>query len=239
MKLLKGIFKMIIALVIIAMIALSVYLFKEYKVVEAEIQKGVIETEVKKLRAKESYSKLADVDKKYINAVIAAEDHRFYNHGAVDFKSILRAIDTNIRNRQLIEGGSTITQQLVKNTFFSQKQTPSRKIKELFMSIEMEKRFSKDEILELYINNSYFGSGYYSIKEATNGYFGKDPKELSIAESAFLAGVPNAPSVYNPRINKELAIQRRRQVLEKMLTYKYINSEEAKEAIESELEVKK
>ena len=201
-------------------------MYKAYDSVQHDIKNGIIEKKTNELKNKKAYTRLEDLDKKYREAVIAAEDHRFYNHGAVDFQSLLRAVDINIRKKQFVEGGSTITQQLVKNLFFDQGQNFERKLKEYFMSVEMEKKFTKDQILEMYVNKSYFGSGYYSIKEASKGYFDKTPDTL------------NAPSVYDPRVNKNLAVQRRRIVLEKMITYGYISAEEAKVASEQELEVK-
>lgn len=139
----------------------------------------------------------------------------------------------NIKNKEMIEGGSTITQQLAKNIFFSQEQSVNRKILEVFASMELEKKFSKKEIFEMYVNNSYFGSGYYNIHDAAEGYFGKKVKDLNLNEITFLAGVPNAPSVYDPRVNPDLAKQRQIQVLRKMLEEGKITEEE-KEEVEKE-----
>ena len=238
MKILKNILKLIMFFILIVCTIIGVYVYKAYDSVQHDIKNGIIEKKTNELKNKKAYTRLEDLDKKYREAVIAAEDHRFYNHGAVDFQSLLRAVDINIRKKQFVEGGSTITQQLVKNLFFDQGQNFERKLKEYFMSVEMEKKFTKDQILEMYVNKSYFGSGYYSIKEASKGYFDKTPDILTLSEAAFLAGVPNAPSVYDPRVNKNLAVQRRRIVLEKMITYGYISAEEAKMASEQELEVK-
>lgn len=238
MKIFKRIFQLILLIILILTITISTYVYLQYRDVKKEIESGVIAKNVEKLRNKEHYTKKEDLDEKYLNAVIAAEDHRFYDHGAVDLISILRAINTNVQKKDLVEGGSSITQQLVKNLFYDQKQTISRKVKEVFMAIELEKRYSKDEILEMYVNNSYFGSGYYSIKEASVGYYGKEPKTLTLNEASFLAGVPNAPAIYNPRVNKEKAIQRRKVVLEKMVTHKYITSEVARKVMDEDLIVK-
>ena len=133
----------------------------------------------------------------------------------------------NIISMKLKEGGSTITQQLSKNIFLDQRAEIDRKIKELFYSIELEKKYSKDDILELYVNTSYFGAGYYGIGPATKGYYDKTPEKLSLNEAAFLAGVPNAPSVYNPYEHYDLAVQRRNIVLKKMVFNGDITQQEA------------
>ena len=133
----------------------------------------------------------------------------------------------NIISLKLKEGGSSITQQVSKNIFLDQRTEINRKIKELFYSIELEKKYSKDEILEIYVNTSYFGAGYYGIGPAAQGYYGKTPEKLSLNEAAFLAGVPNAPSAYNPYEHYELAVQRRNIVLRKMVYNGDITQEEA------------
>ena len=144
----------------------------------------------------------------------------------------------NIINLKLKEGGSSITQQLSKNIFLDQKTELERKIKELFYAIELEKRYSKDDILELYVNTSYFGAGYYGIGPATKGYYDKTPEKLNLNEIAFLAGVPNAPSVYNPYEHYELALQRRNIVLRKMVYNGDITQEEALSVYNEKLNVK-
>ena len=169
----------------------------------------------------------------YLDAVVAVEDHRFYNHGAIDPIAIARAIWTNIKAFELKEGGSTITQQVAKNVYFTQEKTALRKIAEVFMAFEIEKNCDKDAILEMYVNTSYFGSGYYGIKEAANGYYDKEPIDMNEYESSMMAGVPNAPSVYAPTKNPHLAAQRQRQVLEKMVRYEYITEEEKNEIIKN------
>jgi len=129
------------------------------------------------------------------------------------------------------EGGSTITQQLAKNVYFTQEKKMTRKIAEIFMAIEIEKQCSKEEIFELYVNTSYFGDGYYCVKDASEGYFDKEPAEMNLYECTLLAGIPNAPSVYAPTKNPELARQRQGQVIRKMLKQKYLTEEEAGQII--------
>lgn len=165
----------------------------------------------------------------HINVVIAVEDHRFYKHHGIDLIAILRAVKHDIEAKDFVEGGSTITQQVAKNNYFTQDKTTRRKIAEMFMAFKLEKSLTKDEILELYLNTSYFGSGYSTIKEASLGYFSKEPKEMTTGESIMLAGVLNAPSAYAPNENLPLARQREKQVLKKLVKYNYLTKKEAKQ----------
>ena len=126
-----------------------------------------------------------------------------------------------------VEGGSTITQQLVKNLLFTQDKKIERKAAEIFAALEMESKYSKEEIFELYVNTVYFGSGYYGIYQAAIGYFGKVPSELTDYECAMLAEIPNAPSAYSPNTNKELALRRVSHVLDSMVRNRIITQEEA------------
>ena len=157
-------------------------------------------------------------------------DHRYYEHGAIDPIGIARAFYTNIRDGEFDEGGSTITQQVAKNVIFNQDKTLIRKLGEIFAAYDLEKNYSKDEILALYVNSSYFGDGYYCIYDASMGYYKKEPKDLTLSEASMLAGVPNAPSVYAPTVNPELAKKRQKHVLNKMVEYGYITQGEANQA---------
>lgn len=186
-----------------------------------------VKEKVASIKAKENYTQIEEMPETYKNAVIAVEDRRFYLHNGVDAIAISRAILNDIKARALIEGGSTITQQLAKNIYFTQKKELTRKIAEIFMAFELEKACSKDEILELYLNTSYFGDGYYCVGDAAQGYFGKKPSEMTLYESTLLAGIPNAPSVYAPTKNPDLATQRQRQVLEKMVECGYLTEDNA------------
>ena len=226
-KLLKGILSIILALVVLGIIATIAYLGIIYNEVNNEIKSGKIEKIVDGIRSRATYVKKENIDKLYLKAVIAAEDRRYYNHGAIDIIGFSRAMYNNIISFRLKEGGSSITQQVSKNIFLDQRTEINRKIKELFYSIELEKKYSKDEILEIYVNTSYFGAGYYGIGPATQGYYGKTPEKLSLNEAAFLAGVPNAPSVYNPYEHYDLAVQRRNIVLKKMVFNGDITQQEA------------
>ena len=164
------------------------------------------------------------------NAVIAIEDHRFYEHGGIDLKGIGRAFFTNLKAGGIVEGGSTLTQQLTKNALLSAEKTYKRKLEEFFLAIEIEKEYSKDEILQMYLNQVYFGEGAWGIKRAAMKYYAKDVEDLSISEAALLAGLVKAPSAINPYQNEEKAIERRNLVLDRMKEHSFISEKEWEKA---------
>lgn len=164
----------------------------------------------------------------YLQSVVVIEDQRFYAHPGVDPIACARALVHDIQAHDIIEGGSTITQQLAKNQYFTQEQTLERKIAEMFMAVTMEQHFSKQKILELYLNSIYFGNGLYGIEAASQGYFDKDARTMDLYESTLLAGVPNAPSVYSPSTNPEFARQRQQQVIDKLVAFDYLSQAEAR-----------
>ena len=155
------------------------------------------------------------------------EDHRFYEHGGIDLLAMGRALWNDLRTWSFAEGGSTITQQLAKNLCFSQEKSIVRKVAEVFAAWDLERRYSKDEILELYVNSIYFGSGCYNVGSASETYFGKEPKDMTDSECTMLAGIPNAPSVYDPTANPDLALQRQRQVVERMVAEEFLTDGQA------------
>ncbi|MCS0672741.1 transglycosylase domain-containing protein [Cytobacillus firmus] len=164
------------------------------------------------------------------NAVIAIEDHRFYEHGGIDLKGIGRAFFTNLKAGGIVEGGSTLTQQLTKNALLSAEKTYKRKLEEFFLAIEIEKEYSKDEILQMYLNQVYFGEGAWGIKRAAMKYYAKDVEDLSISEAALLAGLVKAPSAINPYQDEEKAIERRNLVLDRMKEHSFISEKEWEKA---------
>ncbi|MBQ1509827.1 MAG: transglycosylase domain-containing protein [Selenomonadaceae bacterium] len=178
----------------------------------------------------ETYVTIDRISTDLQHAVIAVEDNRFYSHHGFDPEGIARASLVNLQYGQIEEGASTITQQLVKNLFLSQEQSFGRKAEELMLSLAMEANYSKDEILELYLNTIYFGSNFYGIHDASNGYFDKSAAELSLAEAAMLAGLPNAPSLYSPFVDFLMAKKRQFIVLDAMVRYGYISREDAEDA---------
>lgn len=219
--------KILLTLLILILVIGSVVLLIGFSIYSKSLKEKPLITRVSDITSEEHYIKYDQMSAHYRNAVIAVEDHRYYDHGPVDLIAIGRAIYTNIKNGELQEGGSTITQQVAKNVVLSQEQTWIRKIAEVFASFDLEKNYSKNEIFELYVNTAYFGDGYYGIYEASMGYYHKDPKDLTLAEASMLAGVPNAPSVYAPTVNPHLAKKRQNHVINKMQEYGYITIEEA------------
>lgn len=179
---------------------------------------------------KQKYVKIHDIPLTLQQAIIAVEDNRFYRHIGFDVEGILRALLVNLQAGALEEGGSTITQQLVKNLFLSQERTLTRKVEEVVLAIDMELRYSKEEILEMYLNTIYFGSGAYGINDAARIYFAKSPASLTLAESSLLAGLPNAPSIFSPYDNYNAAKQRQAVVLAAMVKQSYLGPNQAEEA---------
>lgn len=227
-KFLKTIFLLILVITSIALL----FVGNGYKMYKEAIEEVSIEDKIKKIKEQENYIEISDLPQIYINAVLSVEDHRFYKHCGIDLIAISRAAINDIKARDFVEGGSTITQQLAKNIYFTQDKKIQRKIAEVFMAFKIENKCEKDEILELYLNTSYFGDGYKNIKEASLGYFGKEPSKMTDYEAIMLAGIPNAPSVYSPSKNIELAKQRQKQVINKMIEYKYLTQNEADKILE-------
>ena len=161
------------------------------------------------------------------DAFIAVEDVRFYEHAGVDPKGIMRAVIANITNKGVSEGGSTITQQLAKNAYLTQDRTLKRKIQEVFLALQLERKYTKDEILELYLNQIYFGQGAYGVQAAAKTYFGKNVEDLDLNECAMLAGIPKSPNYFSPLNNLKAAQERKGVVLDQMSKYGYISSSTA------------
>ncbi len=163
------------------------------------------------------------------NAFIAIEDNRFYEHGGIDYRGTVRAIFSTLSGQE-VQGGSTITQQLAKNAFLTQERSITRKIKEAFIAKELENKFSKDEILNMYLNHIYFGEGAYGVESASLYYFGKHVQDISVAEAATLAAIPKSPNYYNPLANPEESKARKELVLEQMVKYGLLSESAAHEA---------
>lgn len=228
----KILFKSFMVLSVFFLICIIGVSVEGYKMFKAALENKSLAKAVTEIRSTEDFTPIDELPKTYLNAIIAAEDHRFDTHFGVDPISIARATLHNIMAHSLIEGGSTITQQLAKNMFFSQEKSFVRKVAEALMAIKLENEYSKDEILELYVNSIYFGNGCYNVKDACNSYFHKEPSEMTDYECTLLAGIPNAPSVYALTENPELAVKRQKYVVKQMIKYGYI-SEEKGETITS------
>lgn len=173
---------------------------------------------------------LDKIPKDLQNAFVALEDNRFYQHGGVDPRAILRAVWINISAGGVSEGGSTITQQLAKNAFLTQERTWKRKVQEIIIAFQIEKQYTKREILELYLNQIYFGAGAYGVEAASQTYFGKSVDKLNLTECAMLAGLPKSPNYYSPFNNLNAARERQATVLDQMVKYGYLDQAAADKA---------
>jgi len=181
---------------------------------------------------------LATIPRYLSAALVATEDRKFYSHSGVDLKGIARAIVKDIQAAKFVEGASTITQQLAKTLFLTSRKSIVRKIKEAILAFQLERRYTKDEILALYLNQVYFGSGAYGVQSAAEIFFGKPVQDLSLAECALIAGMPKSPSRYSPLVNIDLARQRRDTVLNQMLSMGIISPAECQEAKTEEIHLK-
>ena len=227
----KLFWKILIILLVLVIILFSIFFLIGYTTYSKALDKKALVERVEEVTNTEHFVKFNDMSDYYRNAVIAIEDHKYYEHGPIEIRSIARAIFNNIKAWDFVEGGSTISQQVAKNIILSQEKTLSRKLAEVIAAFDLEKNYSKNEIFELYVNTANFGNGYIGIYEASMGYYNKEPKDLDLNEASMLAGIPNAPSVYAPNINPTLAKQRQTQVINAMLKYGYISNEQAIEII--------
>lgn len=232
------------ALILAGFVALNLYLSSLPPIENLEDYKPNIVTkfysadgEVIKTFTAYTYDRvdLKDVPEELKKALIATEDKNFYKHNGYDVVGIIRSSVQNIIARQTVQGASTLTQQLARILFLSNERTLTRKIKELEVAARIEKTITKDQILEMYLNNVYLGAGAYGVSAASKIYFNKKLNQLTLPELALIAGLPQAPSVYNPYNSKKLAIRRRNQVLKRMLTMHYITKDEYKKAIEADV----
>lgn len=177
---------------------------------------------------------LAEIPQHLIDAFIAIEDTNFYEHHGISVRGIMRAVFENIREGRIAQGGSTITQQLAVNTFLTREETISRKIKDALLALQIERTFTKDEILEMYLNLIYFGHGAHGVVSAAKLYFDKPVSDLTLAESALIAGIPRRPSFYSPFLNLESSLKRKNVILKRMFDLKFINENEYRAALEEE-----
>lgn len=172
-KILKIFLIIILIMFIIGLVVATVFAVKGYNMYKVAIENTPLEEKVKEIQDKENYTEFSELPEMYVKAVISVEDKRFYKHGGIDIISIGRAVVNDIKAMSYVEGGSTITQQLAKNMYFTQEKKMERKVAEVFMAWEIEKEYSKEDIFELYVNSIYFGDGYYTVKEACERIFWK------------------------------------------------------------------
>src|SRR5213083_1601484 len=178
---------------------------------------------------------LAQIPQSLRDAILATEDRRFYSHWGIDPIGVARAVIQNYRRGRIVEGGSTITQQLTKVLFLTPDKSLERKLKEALLAIELERRYSKDRILEMYLNQIYFGHGAYGVEAAARTYFGKSVTELNVKDAALLAGLPRAPSTYSPFDHANAAKRRRDIVLRRLVEFGTIKEQEAKRLARTDL----
>lgn len=223
MRFFKRLFWVITILVILVV---GVIAFMGHSMYKDAINKTSIADKIAKIKENENYVTIDKIPDNFKNAIISIEDHRFKDHNGIDIITTTRSMLENIKEKDIVAGGSTITQQTGRLLYFTQERRFTRKVAELFVAFDLEKNYSKDEILEIYANIIYYGDGYYGIRQASLGYFNKEPKDLNLNESSLLAGIPNAPSVYSPTKNINLAKKRQSAVLSAMVKYEYISEYE-------------
>lgn len=208
-----------------------------FRQIEASIVYDVYGNEITSISGSKELYYVEDKDIPSIlkTAFVTVEDQDFYSHRGIDFSAIVRAYLANMRNETIVEGASTITQQLAKNVFLTNDVNWERKITEMFIAFNLEEQFSKTEILEFYINNIYYGNQYYGIQAAAEGYFNKDVSELSLSQLVFLAGIPKNPSRFDPITKYETAVERRDFILKQLYANGSISSLEYYAALEEKI----
>lgn len=216
-------------IVLFLIIAAGLFVYSGYEKYRAAARNLPVDKIYATLSQKENYTEIADISQTLADATVCVEDRRFYKHNGVDVIGMLRALVYDVRTKSLAEGGSTITQQLAKNVYFAGDNSPTRKIAEIFAAADIEKTYTKEQILEMYFNAIYYGSGCYCVYDAAMTYFAETPASLSDAQATLLAGVPNAPSVYSPKENPSLSYKRREKVLSAMVRDGALTRDEATE----------
>lgn len=187
--------RLLAAILVVCAVLAAVTVWRGYDMYRAALTRQSIPEAVAELQQESGYTSVDDLPQRYLDAVVAVEDHRFYDHGGIDPIAICRAAVNDLCTMSLAEGGSTITQQVAKNLFFTQEKHFERKVAEVFMAFDLEAAYSKRQILELYVNSSYFGAGCTGIGRACSVLLGKEPSAMTEYECALMAGIPNAPSV--------------------------------------------
>lgn len=222
-KLIKHILQLVLLICVITGV---IFTYKGVELYHDTMDEVVIEEVVFEIKKNENYVNIENISLDFLDILVTVEDRRFYDHSGFDFISFSRAIVRNLKQNEFAAGGSTITQQLAKNLFFSFDKKIERKVAEFIVAKQIESKYDKDEILEMYVNIIYFGDNHEGIKDASEGYFGISPFELSKAQIILLAGLPQAPSKYALSTNLNEAIYRSDQVLEVLLERNKITQQE-------------
>lgn len=225
-------FKRLLLIVLILGLAIGGFFTLEgYNRYKEAIKELPLAIAVSNIQSDPTYVSFDEIDPNFVNALIAIEDHRFFERKGVDVVAIGRALVANLVSKEIQQGGSTITQQVAKNIYFNNKPSFTRKIAEVFFVWDLEEHYTKDEIFAMYANIIYYGDGYYGIKQAAEGYLQKLPSDLTIYEASLLAGFPQSPSRYQLSNGYTLINERQRNILNAMERYGYITKEQREEAI--------
>ncbi len=219
----KIILTAVLLLAVSAVIAAGVIVLLGWNMHKTAVSERPVLQAYEDISADEHFVRYDELPEFYVNAVIATEDRDFWGHSGIDPSAIIRALLHDIAAMDFAEGGSTITMQTAKNLYYTQAKRLERKTAEVFTAFELEDKLDKEQIFEIYVNTIYFGSNYYGIYAAAMGYYGVPPSGLTDEQCAVLAGIPQAPGVYSPDVNPELAQQRAQQVLNSMRECGYID----------------
>ncbi len=223
----KKIFKWCLKIFVFCMVMLILfggYCYIEYQEI---INDTPLDIKVNQTRANPDFLELAEINETFISSLVASEDRRFFERRGFDFRAFVRSVLVNLKSGKLLQGGSTIPQQVAKLLYFDHDQDLKEKVLQVFVMYDLEARYSKDEVLELYINSIYFGSGYTGIKQASLGYFNTTPIDLDWPEASLLAGIIPASSIYDPTLNFNLAKQRQQAVLMSLVDVEILSQTEA------------
>lgn len=225
-------FKRLLLLVLILIIAIGGFLGLEgYNRYREAIKSLPLNQAVYNIQNDPNYVTYEEIDEDFIHALVAIEDHRFFERKGIDIVAIGRALVSNVISKEITQGGSTITQQVAKNIYFSNRPSLTRKIAEVFFVWDLEADYTKKEIFAMYANIIYYGDLYYGIKPASEGYFNKSPSDLTLYEATVLAGLPQSPSRYQLSNGYELINRRQKLVLESMVEYGYITEQEMNDVL--------
>ncbi|MEG0170020.1 biosynthetic peptidoglycan transglycosylase [Anaerorhabdus sp.] len=228
MKLIK---KILLILLILGFAIFGYLGLEGYNRYKEAIKELPLSVAVSNIQADPTYVSFNEIDPDFVDALTSIEDHRFFERRGVDFVAIGRALVANLVSKEIQQGGSTITQQVAKNIYFSNKPSLTRKIAEVFFVWDLEDHYTKDEIFAMYANIIYYGDGYYGIRQAANGYFNKAPNDLTLYEASLLAGLPQSPSRYQLSNGYKLINERQKNVLSAMLKYNEISTQEMNDAL--------
>lgn len=232
MKVIKFLIKLIIILLILALVAgVGFIVYDGFNLYKTTMSEQSLADRVEAVRSDGSFVGMESLSEDFLTAIVCVEDKDFYEHTGFNLRNTMRAVLRNIKDRSFSEGGSTITQQTAKNLCYSQEKSLSRKIAELLTAKSLEENYSKEDILELYVNIIYYGDGYTGILAASEGYFGKKPYELTFNEATLLAGLPKAPSLYALSTHSDRAYERQKVVIQAMVNDFKITNQEAEQKL--------